>query len=557
MATVVKKNNRSQDEIRKSLGLPSGSSGSNTSVTAANPTSGNIGVVKPTGGGLSAPAGWYNQGSGLNVLNAAKNKVTGAKTSAQNAIKTAQESVVPSLNDIMGISSSGSSSGAASGFQRRTAPAYEEFEYEPFTYDPFKTSDLTNSYFSKMQEAEAAKPADYESKYEGAIQSILDGIMNRKSFDMNNDANYQALYNQYAQQYQAQADRAMRESLGNAAALSGGYGSTAATAAAGQAYDRAMEGLNNNNLALMQLAYQMYQDEGNNAYNQLGAVTGLENTDYARYRDAVGDYQNDRAYYANQYQNMYGNDWNKYAFETNMDWNNYQFGTNLDFQNHQAAQQRAWDDYALNTNLDWNEYNLNTNLDWDKEQYAKNMEYQLGRDALSDYDNAYNMALKMAQSGQQVPSHYASMLDPADVEQLNALAAQYAAQIAAGGSGGGGGGRGRSGSSKSSGGTQVYTGQPFVSQLGYDVNRNIVANAVNTQTGDQAKYDAIENAVIAGRVTPQQGLELIRSAGLNMNAVDLPTYDAKGNLTSVPESILNPDYKKPGYAISQGIRTRR
>ena len=178
-------------------------------------------------------------------------------------------------------------------------------------------------------------------------------------------------------------------------AATGGYGSTAATAAAGQAYDRAMEGLNDNNIALMQLAYQM--DQANNAdrYNQLGAVTGLDNSDYARYRDTVGDWQTDRNYFANQYQNMYGNDWQKYAFDTQLDWDKYQFQTGLDFQNHQNEQNRNWDQYTFGTNMDWNQYADAANRAWQEKEF----EYQQGRDAKSDYDSAFNRALSLAQSG--------------------------------------------------------------------------------------------------------------------------------------------------------------
>lgn len=38
-----------------------------------------------------------------------------------------------------------------------------------------------------------------------------------------------------------------------------------------------------------QVAYGRYADEGNNLYNQLNALSGLENTAYGQYRDTVGD----------------------------------------------------------------------------------------------------------------------------------------------------------------------------------------------------------------------------------------------------------------------------
>lgn len=508
MATVVKRNKRSQDEIRQGLGL---SSGNNVSRTAANPTSGNIGVVRPTSGTGAAPNGWYNDPTPT------ASQIQGMPSNPIS-FNGPSQAVTQGINNNVTVGqapSAGVAEVAARNAASDVRAKYNPFD-ETFQRRQFRTGADTDEYYDLMKETEENRPDPFKSRYEGTIQTILDGILNPQNnkFDLNTDANYQTLYNQYAQQYQNQANRGMRDTMGAMQAATGGYGSTAATAAAGQAYDRTMEAMNDRNLQLMQLAYQMYGDEQANRYNQLGAVTGLDNTDYARYRDTVGDWQNDRNYYAGQYQNFFGNDMNQYQFDTGMDWNEYQDRAN-----------RAWQEF----------------------EYGDQKEYQKERDALSDYDNAFNMAYKMASSGQQVPSHYASMLDPADVAQLNALAAQMQAEALAGGSGGGGGRRG-GGSKNTGGGKKIYTGQPFASGLGYDVDRNIVANAVNSRSGDQEKYDTIEDAVVNGLIRPEQGLELIRSAGLNMKAVKQPTIE------DVSNDILNPDYKKPGYAIKQGIR---
>jgi len=510
MATVVKKNKRSQDEIRQGLGL---SSGNNVSRTAANPTSGNIGVVRPTSGTGAAPNGWYNDPTPT------ASQIQGMPSNPIS-FNGPSQAVTQGLGNVTvgQAPSAGVAEVAARNAASDVRAKYNPFD-ETFQRRQFRTGADTDEYYDLMKETEENRPDPFKSRYEGTIQTILDGILNpqNQKFDLNKDANYQTLYNQYAQQYQAQANRGMRDTMGAMQAATGGYGSTAATAAAGQAYDRTMEAMNDRNLQLMQLAYQMYGDEQANRYNQLGAVTGLDNTDYARYRDTVGDWMNDRNYYANQYQNMYGNDWGQYQFDTGMDWNEYQDRAN-----------RAWQEF----------------------EYGDQKEYQKERDALSDYDNAFNMALKMANAGQQVPSHYASMLDPADVEQLNALAAQMQAEMLAGGSGGGGRGRG---GRKSSGkpNAEVITGQPFATQLGYDINRNIAANAVNAQLGDQAKYNSIEDAVVTGLITPEQGLELVRSAGLGVstNPAQMQRDAALRKKKADEENVFSP--------IRQAMRLRR
>ena len=47
---------------------------------------------------------------------------------------------------------------------------------------------------------------------------------------------------------------------------------------------------------LEQLAYQKYQDEGTALLNRLSALQAMEDQDYARYRDQMNDYYNDRTF---------------------------------------------------------------------------------------------------------------------------------------------------------------------------------------------------------------------------------------------------------------------
>lgn len=416
MATVVKKNKRSQDEIRQGLGL---SSGNNTG--SANRSTGNIGVVRPTSGTGAAPNGWYNDPTPT------ASQIQGMPSNPIS-FNGPSQAVTQGLGNVT-VGQAPSAQTAAAQVAARNAASDVRAKYNPFdeTFQrrQFRTGADTDEYYDLMKETEENRPDPFKSRYEGTIQTILDGILNPQNnkFDLNTDANYQTLYNQYAQQYQNQANRGMRDTMGAMQAATGGYGSTAATAAAGQAYDRTMEAMNDRNLQLMQLAYQMYGDEQANRYNQLGAVTGLDNTDYARYRDTVGDWQNDRNYYANQYQNFFGNDMNQYQFDTGMDWNEYQDRAN-----------RAWQEF----------------------EYGDQREYQKERDAKADYDAAFNRALSLAQSGMGIPATYGNQLEPETLDRLNALAAQVQAQqalAAAGGSGGGGGRSGRTGKSGNSNGT--------------------------------------------------------------------------------------------------------
>ena len=202
----------------------------------------------------------------------------------------------------------------------------------------YQRSDRVNEYYNKTRNLEKNKPDEFESKYEDQISSILDNIMNRPKFsytseDMVNDD----LYKMYRDQYMRQGNLAMRDTMGNAAALTGGYGNTYASAAGQQAYDNYVSMLNDKALDFYDRAYQRYNDEGQNLYNQMNVVTGLDNTDYQRYRDTVSDYYNDLNYYNGRYNQEYGYDYGQYQDRVAAD----QWAQEFAFQKQQAAQEQA------------------------------------------------------------------------------------------------------------------------------------------------------------------------------------------------------------------------
>ena len=164
--------------------------------------------------------------------------------------------------------------------------------------------------YDDLTGVEGQRPGEYESQYRGQIDDILDNILNNKKFSY--DMNADPLYQQYKDQYMRQGNLAMRDTMGNAAALTGGYGSTYASTAGSQAYDQHLAGLNDKVPQLYQLAYNMYRDDQAERYNQLGALQGLDNTDYGRYRDTVGDWESDRSYYYNKANQMYNQDYAAY-----------------------------------------------------------------------------------------------------------------------------------------------------------------------------------------------------------------------------------------------------
>jgi hypothetical protein len=137
----------------------------------------------------------------------------------------------------------------------------------------------------------AEKPGSYTSRWDKELDTLYDQIANRKAFSY--DLGSDPLYRQYREQYQSAGRLAMENTMGAAAALTGGYGSTYGEQVGQQAYNAYLQNINDIVPQLQQQAYQRYQDEGTDLYNQYSLVKGREDTDYGRYRDTVSDYYSD------------------------------------------------------------------------------------------------------------------------------------------------------------------------------------------------------------------------------------------------------------------------
>lgn len=182
-----------------------------------------------------------------------------------------------------------------------------------YQYQKYTPSDRVNSYADKLADLEDDKPGAYVSKYDSQIDSIVNSILNRKQFDPNSVYDTD-LYKNYREQYMQQGNKAMRDTIGNISGMTGGYGSTYATAAGQQAYDNYMSQLGDKTMDIYDRVYQQYLNEGQELYNQLGIVNNQDSIDYSRYRDTVNDYYNDLNYYAGRYDSTYAQDFGEYQY---------------------------------------------------------------------------------------------------------------------------------------------------------------------------------------------------------------------------------------------------
>ena len=154
------------------------------------------------------------------------------------------------------------------------------------------------------------KPGEFQSQYDQQISTLYEQIMGRKPFTY--DVNKDQLYQQYKNQYQLLGNQAMQDTIGNAAALTGGYGNSWATTAGSQAYQGYLQQLNNMIPELYSQAYARYAQEGQDMKDMLGIAQSLRNTEYGEYRDTVSDWQADRSYAASQYDAEYARDYDNW-----------------------------------------------------------------------------------------------------------------------------------------------------------------------------------------------------------------------------------------------------
>lgn len=178
-----------------------------------------------------------------------------------------------------------------------------------------------------LQQVQSRRPGAYQSRWDAELDRLYDQITNRKPFQY--DLNQDALYQQYKEQYQRLGRTAMQDTMGQAASLTGGYGSTYAEQVGQQTYNAYLQSLNDIVPELYDRAYGRYQDEGQDLYNRYGLVSDRESMDYSKYRDTVSDYYNDLA----DARSAYDSEWNK---------DYTQWSDQLSYWQQKAAQEQAY-----------------------------------------------------------------------------------------------------------------------------------------------------------------------------------------------------------------------
>jgi peptidoglycan hydrolase-like protein with peptidoglycan-binding domain len=247
--------------------------------------------------------------------------------------------------------------------------SYDDFSYGDFSYADYAESDIVKQANALLQQHLAGKPGDWVDPYLDQRMGYLDQYENRDPFSY--DFNSDALYNQYKDQYIQQGRMAMMDTMGQAAAMTGGYGNSYAQTVGQQAYNQQLGQLNNIMPELYQMAYDRYNQQGRDLLNMYDLYAGLSEEDYGKYQDSMTNWYEQLGYLNDNYINERNFDYGKWSSDRSLAYDDYVADRNLAYNDYAADRALAWDKYVADRNLAHDDYVADRNLAYDQYQGEK------------------------------------------------------------------------------------------------------------------------------------------------------------------------------------------
>jgi len=319
---------------------------------------------------------------------------------------------------------------------------------------------------------------EYVSQYQDQINALAAEILGREEFSY--DHNADPIYSSYKKTYTREGQRAMEDAMGQYASMTGGMPSTAAMMAGQQANNYYMGQMADKIPELYQLAYSMYQDEGNAKRANLDMLMGQEQDAYNKYLAQLDQYNTDRNF---QY-GVYSDD-RAYAYQAERDAiSDRRYDTEWQYQLDRDAisDQRYADELAYNREQD----------EWEKSQYTSE----------TQYSQALQKAQTLAAAGDF--SGYAALgYSSAEIASMKAA---YDAAMAGSKPSGGSGGGGYSGGGGGGGGA---AGSDDDEEIGGNaIPSNVIAGAEEHATSQMELAEYLDTLTKRGTITEAQADEL-------------------------------------------------
>ena len=227
-----------------------------------------------------------------------------------------------------------------------------------------------------------------KTSYSDQVKDALDKIMNREKFSY--DVDTDPLFQQALASAMNSGKQAMQDTIGQASALTGGYGSTYATSAGNQAYNAFIEDTYDNIDEYYRLAMEAYQMEGDEMYRQFGMLSELDDKEYNRNITAYdATYQHRNQMYNEAYTQfrdnksdafaMAGIEMQQYAQEGNDLYNLYNISSNT----YESMYEKDYQSWADRVNNAWKQVEVENTDAWANKTYeqtedhfTRNQEFQ-------------------------------------------------------------------------------------------------------------------------------------------------------------------------------------
>lgn len=424
-----------------------------------------------------------SQGSEVKKLQTALNQagyslnvdgIYGKETEA--AVRDYQRKNGLAVDGIAGNRTQTSLYGAAAPSEDQKPPADTADTAEPetpsYTYDAAEDA----AYQAALRELEAAQNTaepDWDASYDRALQDLYDKILNREpfSYDLSSDL----LYQQYRQQYTSQGRLAMMDTMGQAAALTGGYASSYAQTVGQQQYDTYLQSLNDLVPDLYQMALSQYSAEGESLADQYAMLRDLRDDAYQQYQDELDAYHQNIESLQERTDTLYDRGYQSWKTETQL---------------RNEAEQR----------------------DYDRQQ-----------DAYDKQQDTYNRVVKIITTLGYIPSNLLAEAGMSQSEAQKWLNYYYAQQTPTGSSGSSGGsssGRksGSSGRKSGSSGSKTKSGYKTLTgllsgNLSTTKRRNLITSYYQAGKITKSQYNALLREYCAGGSSGSSG----GSGGRNRN----------------------------------------
>lgn len=165
--------------------------------------------------------------------------------------------------------------------------------------EKLKKGYASNNQSPASSSGKAVKESYKDPGYTSTAREVIEDYLKRDDFKYN--VNTDKFYSMYADKYKKEGERAMRDTVANAAALTGGNPNSYAVNAGAQAYMSYLDELNDILPELEARAYERYLDEGENVSDQVALLLDMDENHYEKYRDSVEDYFDDREFYEDNY----------------------------------------------------------------------------------------------------------------------------------------------------------------------------------------------------------------------------------------------------------------